>query len=178
MKGIIKILVLFFWSLSLQALEVKQNWLTPIKGKTISFICAANESLCYELCENSSCTFKESACYDCIGDNLELQFFFNYIGRMITTDLSSEVSTSEIQDFFAHEPFISIDQKSPYNVYHGVQDKSLALQFQSLCPKSLNQMIFYQMDGQGYLEEYRYLLCSYDSETKFYRLRLDPKVNL
>ncbi len=158
---------------SLFALEINQDFVK----KKVTLTCGPTDLMCYELCEKSSCELKESACYDCIGGNLELEYFFNYLGKMISKNSETQISLSHFVDFLTYSSFIFIGEKSPYNIYHGTSSDTFKLQLKSLCPNSQKQYVIVDMSG-GYVQEFKYLLCIHESSSEIFELELNPVVNL
>lgn len=140
----------------------------------LKFTCDKYDSLCNQLCRNSSsCEIKQLVCRDCIGTSILMTNIFEGMGIRYRST-SESVNSYEFIDFIKLGMYVTFSSKSIYNQTDSYDSDSLKTKFLSLCPsQTQNSLVFFSLrTASNILEEVKYVIC----DNSVFRMSDSPDV--
>jgi hypothetical protein len=132
MRNLILIAALTIISQFSYGYTVESTWNDSYQ-KELSFYCVEGDTLCQDLCEDSSvCKIKEETCHNCIGTSITLTYIFNYMGKAYTNN-GIEMNEADVLEKIQSSNFVTFSSRSIYNHVDRFNSSTLKRNFRSLC---------------------------------------------
>ncbi len=155
------------------ALEFTSSWNQSLT-KEVVMSCSQDDYQCREVCESeTSCTFKEKTCTNCIGTNVYITNIFREMGRIYVNTLTS-VSSDSLVELLSSGNFVTITSKSIYNQVDRFNSLGLRNRFKSLCENGAQYpVVFFDMNSKNdKIDEVLYVAC----DNEFFEMTATPDI--